>query len=112
MSDPNYPDDIRQYDSDPRSPFYKDETESTAYQKMFDRLLEDHAEDPDICIEGIGELDAFTASRLSVAFLAHREDTEELSNLLEIGRIVYDAIERYCTPEEGDVLDALHRDDE
>lgn len=112
MSDPNYPDDIRKYDLDPRSPFYVDETESPAYQEMFDRLLEDHAGDPDLCIEAVGELDAFTALRLSVAFLAHREDTEELSNLLEIGRIVYDAIERYCTPAEGGVLDALDRDDE
>ena len=109
MSD-NYPDDIRQYDHDPRSPFYDDPTESPEYEAMFDRLLTDQASVPDICIEGIGEIDALTAKRVSDAFLAHRNDDDELVRLIEIGRIVYLAIERYCTPDQEDVLSALEGD--
>ena len=30
--DPGYPDDIRQYDHDPRSPFYNDPTETAEFE--------------------------------------------------------------------------------
>ena len=110
MSDPNYPDDIRQYDHDHRSPFYSDPTESPEYEAMFNRLLDDQASVPDICIEAVGELSALTAKRISDAFLEHRKDPEKLSHLLEIGRIVYVAIERYCTPDQEDVLAAIEGD--
>ena len=106
----NYPDDIRQYDHDPRSPFYNDPTESPEYEDMFNRLLDDQAADPDICIEAVGEVDAETARRLSDEFLAHRKDNEKLSHLLNIGRIVYVAIERYCMPDQEDVIAAIEGD--
>lgn len=37
-SDPNYPDDIRQYDHDPRSPFYKGDVTEEAAQDAQDAL--------------------------------------------------------------------------
>ena len=47
MRDDNYPDDIRQYDSDPRSPFYEepDEDEAERRQEYEEAKAEAQAED-------------------------------------------------------------------
>ena len=94
----------------PGDPRTEDITESPEYEAMFNRLLDDQASVPDICIEAVGELSALTAKRISDAFLEHRKDPEKLSHLLEIGRIVYVAIERYCTPDQEDVIAAIEGD--
>ena len=44
MKDTCYPDDIRQYDHDPRSPFYDDGGYEAFYESRVDELLEDITE--------------------------------------------------------------------
>ena len=44
MKDSGYPDDIRQYDNDPRSPFYDDKGYEAFFESRVDELLEDITE--------------------------------------------------------------------
>lgn len=41
----NYPDDIRQYDSDPRSPFYEEPYSEEQYDEYAEKTLQDRLED-------------------------------------------------------------------
>ena len=55
MSDPHYPDDIRKYDNDPRSPFYDDSAED-AKDEWIDQRAEELAEDSALVTEAIAEM--------------------------------------------------------
>ena len=54
--DDNYPEDIRQYDNDPRSPNYNDPTESAAFEEMKDTMSRNRVADINgYFIESFGE---------------------------------------------------------
>jgi len=108
MSDPNYPDDIRQYDSDPRSPFYKDPTNDAAFEDAKQEMLEARIES--LVCEALSEMSRLTEKRLSKAVLAYETSTDvELRTLakLEIGEIVWSVVHNYCEPTDEDVLDSI-----
>ncbi len=44
MKDTGYPDDIRQYDSDPRSPFFDDKGEEVWHENRVNELMENPGE--------------------------------------------------------------------
>ena len=56
MNDSGYPDDIRQYDSDPRSPFYDDKGYEAFYESRVAELLEDITEIMNIDHDAILEI--------------------------------------------------------
>lgn len=56
MSDSGYPDDIRQYDNDPRSPFYDDSKHEAFVDSRKSELLDDVSELGDVEVEAIGEI--------------------------------------------------------
>ena len=56
MSDPGYPDDIRQYDHDPRSPFYDDKGYELFFESRVDELLKDVTELTDVDHDAITEI--------------------------------------------------------
>jgi len=113
MSDPNYPDDIRQYDHDPRSPFYNDPTESVAFENQKQEMLEKRMEK--LVCEALSEMSQLTEERLTKALLVYETSTDvELRTLakLEIGEIVWSVVHNYCEPTDEDVIEALGGDDE
>jgi len=110
MSDPNYPDDIRQYDNDPRSPFYKDKTATPEFED--ERLeitkerindiggyfLESFSEAPDAWL--------FAMTKLVIEWLEAPTD-RELALEFEIGKMVAKQVSDYCTPDDSDVIESL-----
>ena len=113
MSDPGYPDDIRQYDSDPRSPFYKDPTDCAAFEDTKQEMLEKNM--GVLAAEALSEMSQLTEERLTKALLVYETSTDvELRTLakLEIGEIVWSVVHNYCEPTDEDVIEALGGDDE
>ncbi len=112
--DPGYPDDIRQYDSDPRSPFYVDKTESAEFE---DERLEITKER--ICDLGGYHLEAFSEApdewaaglaKLVIEWMM--APTGYMTSDLEsdIGHMVAKQVAGYCTPTDEEVLEALEGD--
>ena len=56
MSDSGYPDDIHQYDNDPRSPFYDDRGYELFFESRKQELIDDVSELGDVEVEDIGEI--------------------------------------------------------
>ena len=54
MSDSGYPEDIHQYDNDPRSPFYDDKGYEAAWESKYNEFL-DNPDDIEVDLELIGE---------------------------------------------------------
>ena len=104
--DPGYPDDIRQYDHDPRSPFYNDPTENAEFEAKQREMWEERMTDPGWISEAVSEASYYTLLRLGDACLECEEPptTEQLAN---IGRIVFVLQEQYNWPKDEDVIDAL-----
>jgi len=112
MSDPGYPDDIRQYDSDPRSPFYKDPTDCAAFEDTKQEMLEKNM--GELVAEALSEMSQLTEERLSKAVLVYETSTDiELRTIakLEIGEIVWSVVHNYCVPTDEDVIEELGGDD-
>ena len=110
MSDPNYPDDIRQYDSDPRSPFYNDPTDCAAFEDKKQEILEERMQDIEYFRDSLSEMAELTEGRLSKAVLAYETGTDiELRTLakLEIGEIVWSVVHNYCEPDDDEVIEAM-----
>jgi len=110
--DPNYPDDIRQYDSDPRSPFYKDPTDCAAFEDTKQEMLEKNM--GELVAEALSEMSQLTEERLSKAVLVYETSTDiELRTIakLEIGEIVWSVVHNYCVPTDEDVIEELGGDD-
>ena len=103
MGDPGYPDDIRQYDRDPRSPFYDDPTESAAFESKKDDIIEERFKDlTGWFLEGITES--------SDSNLAELRDAIQSGDNLKAGDIVSDMVYRYITPSDEDVLEVLNEE--
>ena len=114
MSDPNYPDDIRQYDSDPRSPFYNDPTESVAFEEEKEVIYRERVSDINgYIIESIGESSDEWLRELSNLVLLWGDSPSDKVNDVEIriGKMVARRIDEYCTPDDDAVLDSLNKDD-
>ena len=100
MGDPGYPDDIRQYDHDPRSPFYDDPTESAAFESKKDDMIQERFKDlTGWFLEGITES--------SESNLAELRDAIQSGDNLKAGDIISDMVYRYITPSEEE---AAHED--
>ena len=56
MKDPGYPDDIHQYDDDPRSPFYDDRGYESFFESRVNELLDDITELTDVGYDAIVEI--------------------------------------------------------
>ena len=56
MRDTNFPDDIRQYDNDPRSPFYDDRGYELFFDSRVEELLKDITELTDVDHDAITEI--------------------------------------------------------
>jgi len=110
MSDPNYPDDIRNFDHDPRSPFYKDPTETAAFEDIKQEMLEERMGKQ--VAEALCEMNPITEGRLSKAVLALEAaedyDSKRLA-IYEISSIVWSIVHNYCEPPDDEVLDALEQ---
>jgi len=114
MSDPNYPDDIRQYDSDPKSPFYVDPTESVKFEdncleitkaRISDSggyLLESFSEAPEKWLSVLSDL---------VIEWVEAPSDKEADITRVIGAMVAVQISGYCTPTDDEVLEALGGDE-
>lgn len=81
--------------------------ETPEYESMRNRLLQENVIDIGLLREALGEIDDSTAIRISKEWLDHNDDNDKLIHVLNIGRIIYVAIERYCEPTVDDVSKAL-----
>ena len=105
--DPGYPEDIRQYDNDPRSPFYNDPTETAEFEEKQREMWEERISDINgWFIEAISETNDATLKRLSDKVLACDDPPTE-KQLQDIGRMVYVMQELYNWPKDEDVIEAL-----
>lgn len=90
MSDPHYPDDIRKYDSDPRSPFY----DSSAEDAM-DGWIEERAalnmQEPALVFEATGELTE--DEKVDIAKLLSGKATA--ADILQVGIIIQTRCQDY-----------------
>ena len=103
MGDPGYPDDIRQYDHDPRSPFYDEPTESAAFEDKKDDMIQERLDD----LTG-WFLESITES--SDENLTELRNAIEAGDSLKAGDIVSDMVYRYITPKDEDVLEVLNQE--
>ena len=110
MSDPNYPDDIRQYDNDPRSPFYKDKTATPEFEDERLEITKERINDiGGYFLESFSEVSdklSVVLAKLVIEWLEAPTD-RVLSIEFEIGRIVATQISDYCTPDDSDVIESL-----
>lgn len=93
-----------EHPNDPRRIVVEDTEE---YESMQNRLLQEAVIDIDLLREALAEIDDNTAIRISKEWLDHNDDKDKLIHLLNIGRIVYVAIERHCDPDPDDVMGAM-----
>ena len=97
MGDPGYPDDIRQYDRDPRSPFYDDPTETPAFEETRTELMERRIQDVEgSFLESFTEADTSRLKELSEAVLLPADQKSSI----RIGDITRQLIEDYCMPKD------------
>ena len=111
--DPGYPDDIRQYDNDPRSPFYNDPTESVAFEEEKDTLYRSRIADINgYFIEAFSESsDEWLRELSNLVLLWGDSSSDRVKDVeIEIGRLVARRIDEYCTPDDDDVLESLAGD--
>ena len=113
MSDPNYPDDIRQYDSDPRSPFYNDPTDSPEFEDKKHAIcksrirdingyfIESFSESPDALLKSLAEL---------VVGWLEAPSGQDKDIEVKIGQMVVSQVCGYCTPDDDEVLESLAGD--
>ena len=103
MGDPNYPEDIRQYDNVPGSPFFNDPTEGPVFESKKDDIIEDRFKDLNgWFIESITEA--------SDENLAELRDAIQSGDNLKAGDIVSDMVYRYITPADEVVLEELNQE--
>ena len=108
----NYPDDIRQYDSDPRSPFYHDITETAAYEDAKDSVYREKVSDINgYFIESICEASDEWLKELSQLCLKWGDSpSDKVKDVeLEIGRLVARRVDEYCDPDHEEIMDYLER---
>jgi len=114
--DPGYPDDIRQYDHDPRSPFYNDATETAEFEAKQREMWEERMTDAGWISEAVCEASDYTILRLGEACLECEQPPVEAwgadftEKLAKIGLIVFVLQERYNWPKDEDVIEALKGD--
>ena len=114
MSDPNYPDDIRQYDSVPGSPFYVDPTESVEFEDKRLEITNDRINDSGgYLLESFSEAPEKWLSVLSDLVIEWVEapSDREADITRVIGAMVAKQISGYCTPTDDEVLETLGGDD-
>ena len=109
MKPDNYPDDIRSWDHDPRSPFYNDPTETSEFEEKQREMWEERMTDPGWISEAVGEAPDTTMIRLGKAVL-ECSDPPTTEQLAKIGRIVLVMQEVYNWPKDEDVIEALSGD--
>ena len=111
--DPGYPDDIRQYDNDPRSPFYNDPTESVAFEEEKDTLYRSRIADINgYFIEAFSEsTDEWLRELSNLVLLWGDLSSDKVKDVeIEIGRLVARRIDEYCEPDDDEVLESLAGD--
>jgi len=104
--DPGYPDDIRQYDHDPRSPFYNDPTETAEFEEKQREMWEEKITDAGWISEAVSESANGNIIRLGKACL-ECEQPPTTEQLAKIGRIFFVMQEQYNWPKDEDVIEAL-----
>lgn len=101
MGDPNYPDDIHQYDNRPGSPFYDDPTETIEFENEKERQYFEKLDDTNgWFIESFSQAED---SRLIELAEALKLPPDEKSSI-RIGDIVRQLVEDYCQPSDDEVL--------
>ena len=106
----NYPDDIRQYDNDPRSPFYNDPTETAEFWDAKEELYRKRVSDvPGWFTDSFGETSDEWMKELSDLVLKWGESPSDRTKdfEVEIGRMVARMVDEYCYPSDEDVIEAL-----
>ena len=73
----NYPEDIRQYDNDPRSPFYDD-----SYERYIETLAYDIATDPEIMIDVLADSDERYGNIVHILCAMFEEKYENVSRTM------------------------------
>ena len=107
MSDPGYPDDIRQYDRVPGSPFYDDPTEGPAFEEKQEDLMRERISDVEgTFLESFTEADTSRLTELSEAVLLPADEKSSI----RIGDIVREMVEGYCTVPDDEILDSLNQE--
>ncbi len=105
----NYPDDIRSYDRDHRSPFYSDPTETPAFEETKTELMERRIRDVEgYFLEAFTEADTPQLKKLSEAVLL----TADGESTLRIGEIVRKMVESYCEPNDEEVIEDLNQEED
>jgi len=106
----NYPDDIHQYDGDPRSPFYNDPTETTAFAEAKEVLYREKIADINgYFTESITEASDEWLKELSNLVLLWGDSPSDKVKDIEllIGRLVARRVDEYCTPDDDEILEAI-----
>ena len=109
----NYPDDIREYDHDPRSPFYKNPLESALAEYTKERLYREKIADINgYFTESITEASDEWLKELSNLILQWGDSPSDKVKDVEllIGRLVARRVDEYCTPADDEVLEAVEGD--
>ena len=113
--DPGYPDDIRMYDSDPRSPFYNDPTESKEFEEAKDSIYREKVADFNgYFVESFGETSDEWLKALSQLCLKWGDSpADRVKDIeIEIGRMVARMVDEYCQPSDDEVIEYLKRFDD
>jgi hypothetical protein len=103
----NMPDDVRQYDRVPGSPFYDDPTDSPDFEDKREELTIDRIQDVEgTFLESFTEADTLRLQELSEAVLLPADEKSSI----RIGDIVRQMAEDYCTPTDEQVLEELNQE--
>jgi hypothetical protein len=108
--DPGYPDDIHQYDGDPRSPFCDDPTESPAFEDMKQSIYRERVQDINgYFIECFSESSDNWLEELSALVLSYADSPSDRVRDIEvaIGKKIAEHLDEYCTPSDDEVVEAL-----
>jgi len=79
----NYPDDIRDFDHDPRSPFYDDGGFEDACSVKHSEIEEDIAGHSDVIMEGLASLSDEDCSKFLVSLLSDDDKSVDANLILE-----------------------------
>lgn len=113
--DSSYPDDVRQYDSDPRSPFYegKDDENSDEFIEKKREIFEERVRDLNgDFMECFTEMADLTLGRLGDEILKCEDVCWKDGKAFreEIGMIIWARVHNYCMPSYDEVIEALEKD--
>ena len=80
----NYPDDVRQYDRDPRSPFYDD-----SYERYMEIFAYNIATDPEIMVDVLSESDERYGNIVSILCELFDKSSKEKNHLDKLMQFKY-----------------------